>query len=708
MKLRILRGPEADRVVEPDPMGCTLGRGKDNDLVLLDEGVSRHHCRIVKAAAGWTVEDLGSVNGIRVNGRRVEGSQILSEGDILAMCEQELRVEFEEQPPAVSTLPRPPASLPFPPAMPPSAVPPVPPVSPVPPIADEVSEASAGSVLRALPLGRIALLAAMCLLIGVLAYLLLSGPGPAQPPPAGSAPVAVVAEPGEPTVAASPLSDQELDDLLKEEAAIAANGGSPAPAVPVAPPGEDVAAVEGAAPPSAPAVVPAAPAPGDPAASEMVLVRSVPEGATVLIDDEEKGVTPLLVAGLSKGRHRVTLQLPGYQDHQRQIHVPDVIASAPYVLRQRPNTLYVVSDPPGVSIWHGSQWLGTAPILLQDLPAGETTLTLAMAGCPPRREKVTISGVRGEQLSVAMKPDLGNLDVETVPPGCQVVIDGQAMGATVGDPNGPGSPGVLSVPNLLVGERSLRIEHPCGAASVRKLIVALGETSKQSVRLWVPDTQVTLVDGTTKSGMLMERNEQGDIVLAQSPLPKDMVRYLKPRVRAERPLGDAEAREVFQQVMAPDGVPKDEAEGAKGPDVAAAGLGDEGAPTKPAAPGEEAKPAAKDRVIEIAADELDAKLAAIPKTTFLQRYNDATLAITGKPSSVRRDGLVGVVMFGRRVRCEFDREVFDVERDKIGAVTDTATTPLTVRGRVQGFVGDRLVLRECRPIFGAPEVAPKK
>ena len=107
MKLRILKGPEADRVVEPDPMGCTLGRGKDNDLVLLDEGVSRHHCRIVKTAAGWTVEDLGSVNGIRVNGRRVDGSQTLSEGDILAMCEQELRVEFGEQPPAVSTLPKP-------------------------------------------------------------------------------------------------------------------------------------------------------------------------------------------------------------------------------------------------------------------------------------------------------------------------------------------------------------------------------------------------------------------------------------------------------------------------------------------------------------------------------------------------------------------------------------------------------------------------
>lgn len=696
MKLRILKGSEANRVVEPDPMGYAIGRGKDNDLVLHDEGISRHHCRIVKTAAGWAVEDLGSVNGIRLNGRRVEGSEVLGAGDIIAICEQELRVELDEQPPVVSALPKPDA----PPAPPPPVPnePALPPVAYIPP---SDAEEGTGAGWHALPWGRIALLAAMCLLIAVLVFLLLSGPGDKPAADTTETPAAA-ATTEQPEAAGPALSDSELDDLLKKEAALAATNPPAAPVGTTEPPGEETAEPPAVAPAAATDTAPAvAPAPTDAAATEVVLVRSTPEGATVLIDDEEKGVTPLLVSGLSMGRHRITLQMAGYQDQQRLIHVPDVIASTPYVLRQRPNTLYVTSDPPGVSVWHGSQWLGTAPILLQDLPAGEMTLTLAMVGCPPRREKVTVSSVRGEQLNVSMKPELGNLEIETVPPGCQVLIDGQLMGISVSEQTGPGSVGHLSIPNLLVGERALRVEHPCGANLTRKLVIATGETLKQNLRLWVPDTQLTLVDGETKSGMLMERNEQGDVVLAQSPLAKDMTRYLKPRIRAERPLSDAEAHEVFQHVVAPESA-KEGTEAKEG-EAPATGWGDDAAPaTKPAAEGEEEKPAPKDRVIEIAADELTKRIEAVPKTTFQQRYNGAILQITGLPSSLRRDGLDGVVMFGRRIRCEFDREVFGVERDKLNALVETGKTPLTIKGKVQGFVGDRLVLRDCRPVFGAP------
>ncbi len=701
MKLRILKGSEANRVVEPEPMGYSIGRGKDNDLVLQDEGISRHHCRIVKTAAGWTVEDLGSVNGIRLNGRRVEGSEILGAGDIIAMCEQELRVELDGQPPVVSVLPRPDAPHP-----PDPDEPAVPPLAYVLPDADTDQEEGTGGGWRALPWGRIALLAAMCLLIAVLVFLLFSGPGSKPPADADATPVAE-ATTEQPEAAGPALSDSELDDLLKKEAALAATNPAAVPDAPVAAPVEEMAEPAAAAP-DAPAdtvaAPPAVPAPGGAGTSEMVLVRSTPEGATVLIDDEEKGVTPLLVSGLSMGRHRISLQLAGYQEQQRLIHVPDVIASTPYVLRQRPNTLYVTSDPPGVSVWHGSQWLGTAPILLQDLPAGEMTLTLAMVGCAPRREKVTVSSVRGEQLNVNMKPELGSLEVETVPPGCQVLVDGQLMGITVSEQAGPGSVGRLSIPNLLVGERALRVEHSCGANLARKLTVATGETLKQNLRLWVPDTQLTLVDGETKSGMLMERNEQGDVVLAQSPLAKDMIRYLKPRIRAERPLNEDEAHEAFQRVVAPEpAAVKEGAETAKEGEAPAAGWGDEAEPgTKPAAEAGEEKPAPKDRLVEIPADELTRRIESVSKTTFLQHYNGATLQITGQPSSLRRDGLDGVVMFGRRIRCEFDREVFGVERDKLNALVETGKTPLTIKGKVQGFVGDRLVLRECRPVFGAP------
>ena len=60
---------------------ATIGRSKDADCVLRDPNVSRHHAELRRSAQGdWTIADLGSTNGIKVNGRRV-GSTRLASGD---------------------------------------------------------------------------------------------------------------------------------------------------------------------------------------------------------------------------------------------------------------------------------------------------------------------------------------------------------------------------------------------------------------------------------------------------------------------------------------------------------------------------------------------------------------------------------------------------------------------------------------------------
>lgn len=45
----------------------TVGRGDDNDLILLSKSVSRHHAVIVEVDGRWFIEDRGSFNGTFVN-----------------------------------------------------------------------------------------------------------------------------------------------------------------------------------------------------------------------------------------------------------------------------------------------------------------------------------------------------------------------------------------------------------------------------------------------------------------------------------------------------------------------------------------------------------------------------------------------------------------------------------------------------------------
>lgn len=60
-----------------------VGRSSGCHLVLEDNMVSRRHAELLVTDEGVTVKDLGSVNGLYVNARRVEGSQRLKEGDTL-------------------------------------------------------------------------------------------------------------------------------------------------------------------------------------------------------------------------------------------------------------------------------------------------------------------------------------------------------------------------------------------------------------------------------------------------------------------------------------------------------------------------------------------------------------------------------------------------------------------------------------------------
>ncbi|MBN0973998.1 MULTISPECIES: FHA domain-containing protein [unclassified Gordonia (in: high G+C Gram-positive bacteria)] len=61
-----------------------IGRTPDNDIVVSDVLASRHHAQVSSRGAALVIEDLGSVNGTFVNGRRVSSAQ-LTDGDVVTI-----------------------------------------------------------------------------------------------------------------------------------------------------------------------------------------------------------------------------------------------------------------------------------------------------------------------------------------------------------------------------------------------------------------------------------------------------------------------------------------------------------------------------------------------------------------------------------------------------------------------------------------------
>lgn len=77
---------------------ATIGRGLDNDVVVEDRRVSRHHARLQRGPRGWEIMDLASTNGSFVNGRQVK-QRLIAHGDTISLGGLEMKFFLEAKRP---------------------------------------------------------------------------------------------------------------------------------------------------------------------------------------------------------------------------------------------------------------------------------------------------------------------------------------------------------------------------------------------------------------------------------------------------------------------------------------------------------------------------------------------------------------------------------------------------------------------------------
>jgi hypothetical protein len=71
-----------------------VGRSREADVVLADPNISRRHAELRRGDGGWEIVDLGSTNGIKVNGRRVD-HHALRPGDQITIGVTDLTFELD-------------------------------------------------------------------------------------------------------------------------------------------------------------------------------------------------------------------------------------------------------------------------------------------------------------------------------------------------------------------------------------------------------------------------------------------------------------------------------------------------------------------------------------------------------------------------------------------------------------------------------------
>ena len=71
----------------------TIGRQASCTIVIADNNISRVHARFRAGDNAWTIEDLGSTNGTKVNGVLITEPTLLSHGQLIALGSLQLHFE---------------------------------------------------------------------------------------------------------------------------------------------------------------------------------------------------------------------------------------------------------------------------------------------------------------------------------------------------------------------------------------------------------------------------------------------------------------------------------------------------------------------------------------------------------------------------------------------------------------------------------------
>ena len=176
-------------------------------------------------------------------------------------------------------------------------------------------------------------------------------------------------------------------------------------------------------------------------------VTSIPSGASVYIDGDLIGQTPLRDYKIDTGSQRekqieVRLELSGYKNRVAQLtlrggqQMPWDVRLEKFI--PRTGTLTVTSTPSGADIYVDNTWIGKTPLTSYEVDTGvryekQVTVGLVLSGYKNHVAQLTLRGGQHTPMDVHLEkfiPRTGTLTVTSIPSGASVYIDGDLIGQT--------------------------------------------------------------------------------------------------------------------------------------------------------------------------------------------------------------------------------------------------------------------------------------
>ena len=206
----------------------------------------------------------------------------------------------------------------------------------------------------------------------------------------------------------------------------------------------------------------------------LLLLKTEPSGANIVIDGVTIGQTPRLVTHLAaKDTHNVKLRKAGYQDQLIQVRFD---GRRPLVREETlvaaSGTVNVLSDPSGAEVTVNGIVRGTTPILVKEVPRGRAVVKFKLNGFEDEVRELAINAGDAQTLSVSMKGLPGTLRLSSVPEGARFYVNEESRGR-----------GPLAIPGLKPGQYVVRAEMEGYGTATKTVTIENGMSAVEEFRL---------------------------------------------------------------------------------------------------------------------------------------------------------------------------------------------------------------------------------
>jgi serine/threonine protein kinase len=242
--------------------------------------------------------------------------------------------------------------------------------------------------------------------------------------------------------------------------------------------------------------------------SQLTLLTQ-PSSATVIIDNDSIGKSPINKLSLKPGRYSLKISKADYfpidttvvlkpgnnlslsfllksSIVQNEVRISEKVTTPTRSIPTKSvsNALIKVNSEPGAAeVYINGKFKGNTPLNIADIPPGEYQLTFKKDGYAINQNQVNLKSGQNRDLNVNLSPLTGSLHIITNPPSANVIIDGKKTT----DSNTP-----VKLDNIPVGKHKLEVQKDGYASITEEIEVKEGETVTKTIDLIQQQGKLTI------------------------------------------------------------------------------------------------------------------------------------------------------------------------------------------------------------------------